>query len=137
MNVKRYAHGEGDFWQRMGPFLASAQVRRELGVAITSDEKTVWWLAIDGSDILGFCAARVQGDVCHLRHDYVVPGARGNGIYRALFSARLEGCQGMGKVMRATVSKNSLPQYLGSGFVATGTRGQYTIVERGVTHGSV
>src|SRR5690606_24791676 len=37
LEIRRYAHGEGDFWYRMGPFLASAAVRRELGAPISSD----------------------------------------------------------------------------------------------------
>src|SRR5690606_14480012 len=54
MEIRQYKHGEGDFWQRMGPFLASAAVRRELGAPITSDETTTWWLAVDGDWTLGF-----------------------------------------------------------------------------------
>lgn len=132
MKIVRYRHGEGDFWQRMGPFLVSAAVRRELGVPITSDEETEWWLAIGEDDrTIGFAAARRRKDVCELRHAYVIPEARGKGVYRRLCEARLEACRNSNsRVARCTVNEKSLPIYLELGFKPVSTRGQYTTVEK-------
>src|SRR5690606_34498153 len=116
MEIRQYKHGEGDFWQRMGPFLASAAVRRELGAPITSDETTTWWLALDGEQTLGFVAARRRAGGWEFRHDYVVLEAREQGVYRALFQARLESCAQTGGTVRATVNERSLPLYLQFGF---------------------
>lgn len=135
LRIVRYQHGEGDFWQRMGPFLVSSAVRRELGTAITSDEHTVWWLAIDDENrAIGFAAARCRKDVCEMRHAYVIPEARGQGVYHALCEARLSECREWGaRIARATVNARSLPVYLDLGFRPVSTRGQYTIVEKELT----
>lgn len=131
MEIRQYSHGEGDFWQRMGPFLASAAVRRELGVPITSDETTTWWLAIDGEQTIGFVAARMRKNVCEFRHDYVIPEARESGVYRALFKARLEwAAQSEASVAKSTVNARSLPLYKEHGFDPISRRGQYTVVEK-------
>lgn len=132
MEIRRYAHGEGDFWYRMGPFLASAAVRRELGAPISSDENTTWWLAIDdANNTIGFVAAHSRKGVWEFRHDYVVPDARGMDVYRALFRARLEACSQSGASMaKATVNARSLPIYREHGFVPVSQRGQYTVVQK-------
>lgn len=133
MKIVRYQHGEGDFWYRMGPFLASASVRRELGVPITSDKDMVWWLAIDNDgQTIGFAAAKLRKDVCEMRHAYVVPEARGKGVYHALCQARLEECQKWeAKVARSTVNEYSLPVFLELGFKPVSNRGKkYTVVEK-------
>lgn len=132
MEIRCYAHGEGDFWYRMGPFLASAAVRRELGAAISSDESTTWWLAVDDDGrTLGFVAARRRGKVWEFRHDYVVPEARGKDVYRTLFRARLEACSQSGPaIAKATVNARSLPMYQEHGFVPVSQRGQYTVVQK-------
>lgn len=132
MEIRCYAHGEGDFWYRMGPFLASAAVRRELGAPITSDENTRWWLAIDADGhTVGFVAARVRKDTWEFRHDYVTPEARGRDIYRALFQARHEAwIQSGAAVARATVNARSLPLYQEYGFVPVAQRGHYTVVQK-------
>lgn len=132
VTIVRYEHGEGDFWQRMGPFLASAAVRRELGIPITSDEDTAWWLAIgkDGQT-LGFAAARRKGDVCEMRHAYVVPEARGHGIYRQLCAERLAECSTWGcRLARSTVKTKNQGLFETLGFRAVATRGQYTVMEK-------
>ena len=133
MEIRQYKHGEGDFWQRMGPFLASAAVRRELGAPITSDETTTWWLAVDGDRTLGFVSARLRGGTWEFRHDYVTPEVRGQGVYRALFRARLDACAQTGGIAKATVNARSLPLYQEHGFEPVAQRGQYTIVQKELT----
>lgn len=135
VQIRRYAHGEGDFWHRMGPFLASAAVRRELGGPITSDEATEWWIAIDDqSETIGFAAARHRKDVWELRHAYVVSEWRGRGVYHSLCQLRLNAGRETGaKVARTTVNEHSLPVYLELGFREVSSRGRYTVVEKELT----
>lgn len=132
MEIRRYEHGEGDLWQRVGAFLVSAAVRRELGAPITSDETTVWWLAINETgETIGFVTARRRKDLWEFRHDYVTPTARGQGVYDQLFEARLwEWLASRTSVARATVNERSLPMYERHGFRPVGQRGQYVVVQR-------
>lgn len=132
MEIRRYEHGEGDLWQRVGQFLVSAAVRRELGAPITSDESTVWWVAVNETgETVGFVTARRRKDVWELRHDYVTPVARGQGVYEQLFRARLqEWSDSEAPAARATVNERSLRMYEWHGFKPIGQRGQYVIVQR-------
>lgn len=129
--IALYRHGEADFWQRMGPMFASAQVRRELGAAMTSDESYVWWVALDGDVVAGFAAMEVGKGVCHLRHAYVDAAYRGQGLYRRLFDARLAAAVETGLRIRVVVNARSLAMAQEHGFVEVGRRGQYTVMERG------
>lgn len=133
MEIRMYRHGEGDFWQRMGPFMASAAVRRELGAPISSDEKTLWWLAINkAGETVGFVAAHLTKSGAQLRHDYVVPQAREQGVYRALAEARMAYLKEQGvKSARATVNGNSLPVYTSLGFREVSRRGKWVVVAWG------
>lgn len=132
MEIRRYEHGEGDLWQRVGSLLVSAAVRRELGAPISSDESTVWWLAInEAGETVGFVTARRREGVWEFRHDYVVPAARGQGVYEQLFQARLqEWLASKAQAARATVNERSLSVYQRHGFRPIGQRGQYTVVQR-------
>lgn len=132
MEIRRYEHGEGDLWQRVGAFLVSTAVRRELGGPISSDETTVWWLAIDDDgDTVGFVTARRRKDVWEFRHDYVTPSARGKGVYERLFRSRLQEWIASGApAARATVNEHSLSVYEHYGFKAVGQRGKYVVVQR-------
>lgn len=132
MEIRRYEHGEGDLWQRVGQFLVSAAVRRELGTPITSDESTVWWVAVnEAGETVGFVTARRRKDVWEFRHDYVASAARGRGVYEQLFEARLrEWLASEASMARATVNERSLPLYQRHGFKPVGQRGQYVVVQR-------
>jgi hypothetical protein len=55
--VKTMSQDSEGFWQLMGRFFADRCVRKELGMAMSSDERYTWFVAIDGNTVLGFCAA--------------------------------------------------------------------------------
>lgn len=132
MNIKKYEHGARGFWQRMGPFFASARVQRELGVRMASDDSYTWWLALSESgDVAGFAAAQEQKNgVVILRHAWIQPEYRENGIYEALFDRRLGDLKEDGHDrFRVTTSGNALALIKRKGFEETGGRGSYTTLE--------
>ena len=131
MKIVQYAHGEGDFWQVMGPSFASAKVQRELGVPMTSDESTTWFVAKDGNDVAGFGAVRMlKSGVAELRHAYVFEPYRQQGIYAQLLDARLQFARQAGATScRATVAPALQQHYAGAGFTETRLQGRYVHFE--------
>jgi GNAT superfamily N-acetyltransferase len=131
MDIQRYEHGEGDFWQRLGPFFASMQVQRELGLPMRSDESFTWWLAEESRTVLGFNAAeRQKNGVVLLRHAWTRPDWREKGVYTALFDRRLADLKRDGHTrFRTTTSEPALQVVKDRGFEKKRERGQYTVLE--------
>jgi ribosomal protein S18 acetylase RimI-like enzyme len=137
MKIETFPHDDANefFWSKMGRFFASAKVRSDLGGYVTSDTRFTWWLAFDDANqVMGFCASRRDktGAQVYLTYDYVLPNLRGQGIYCALFQARLEAVLQDANIKRlfAVCGKMSLGMYEKHGFVTYGQRGGYTLVER-------
>lgn len=132
LRIEQYDHGEGDFWDRLGPYFASREVERELGVSMTSDESHTWWLAFDNGNLVGFAAAeRLKNGINILRHAWVEPEWREEGVYGALVDQRLEDLTSAGETdFRVTVTDDGIERYKDRGFEKARTRGQYTVLER-------
>jgi N-acetylglutamate synthase-like GNAT family acetyltransferase len=131
MDILRYEHGEGDFWQRLGPFFASMQVQRELGLPMRSGESFTWWLAEESGTVLGFNAAeRQKNGVVLLRHAWTRPDWREEGVYTALFDRRLADLKKDGHSrFRTTTSEPALHVIEDRGFEKKRERGQYSVLE--------
>ena len=132
IRIERCDHGEDDFWERLGPYFASRDVERELGVSLTSDESHTWWLAFDNGSLVGFAAAeRLKNGTNILRHAWIEPEWRGEGIHEELVDRRLEDLTEAGETdFRVTVTDDGIERYQNRGFEEARTRGQYTILER-------
>jgi predicted GNAT family acetyltransferase len=136
MHIERYAHDEGNefFWSKMGRFFASPAVRNAVGGFMTSGPQFTWWVAFDDEgQVLGFCAAkREKKTQIYLTYAYVLPEYRGQGVYTALFLARLQDVLLEGNVTRMYAVCNLASEgiFLNYDFAPCGTRGSYTIVER-------
>lgn len=127
--IREYQHGEGDFWQLMGPFFASATIRRELGRPLSSDENYVWWISLDGGKVTGFGAIRQKRKVVEFCHAYVFPSCRGQGIYREIVRQRLEYCMEHGHdQIRAVVTAGSRPELEKQSFLCVRKRGRYSVM---------
>ncbi len=131
IKIKHYFHGEGDFWHRMGHCFASALIQRELGVPLTSDEACTWFLAFDGDALAGFAAIKLlKGDVAELKHSYVFPAYRNNGVYTLLLRARLDYVrQTKCTLCRATVAPALQQHYAEAGFTEVRRQGRYVRFE--------
>jgi len=131
ITIQAYRQAEGDFWNRMGPFLVDVAVQKEFGGAIASTPGTTWWLAGDGTGkTIGFGAVEINGYNAKLRYGYAVPAAREQGLYRQLLTARLDACKAANcKTARAEVREANLQDYLSLGFRVTSKSVGFTKVE--------
>jgi predicted GNAT family acetyltransferase len=132
IRIERYDHGKDDFWERLGPYFASRDVERELGVSLTSNESHTWWLAFDNGNLVGFAAAeQLKNGTNILRHAWIEPEWRGEGVHERLVDRRLEDLTEAGETnFRVTVTDDGIERYRDRGFEEARTRGQYTILER-------
>jgi L-amino acid N-acyltransferase YncA len=134
MRIKSFAHDDGneEFWAKMGPFFASPTVRNAVGGFMTSDARFTWWVAFERGRVIGFCAARAdKKNAMYLTYAYVLPDHRGQGVYDALFHARMKDVLKTNPTrLWAVVNPKSEKIFYSEGFVKTGARGQYDIVER-------
>jgi GNAT superfamily N-acetyltransferase len=133
MEIRQFTQNDSGFWQLMGPFLVDNQVRKELGMAISSDSSYTWFLAVLDSQCIGFCAAKrinsatyFNGDGFEFRHRYVKRGYRGKGIGRKLMDARLEFADGSN--IKSTVTPGSQATYERLGFKKVSQKGKYPLM---------
>lgn len=56
MIIQKFNQEDPDFWLLMGRNFASASIRKELGVSMSSDESYSWLLAMEEGKVVGFCA---------------------------------------------------------------------------------
>jgi hypothetical protein len=100
---------------------------------MSSDTGHTWWLALDGEQVLGFCAARRhRNGTVRLIYGYVLPECRQTGIYRRLFDQRLREVLTWPDAIRleSTVNPGSARMFLENDFEVIGEKGNYRIVER-------
>ena len=128
ITVRAMTNRTRGFYTLMGPYLARREIVKELGGHLWDDDDKTWFVATNGSQVLGFCAARpgVRG-VTVFQSSYVLPAHRRRGVYRAIMQARDEAFPGPAQ---ATCTAASLPVHLQRGFEVAGTRGSFTRVTR-------
>lgn len=80
MTIKMVKDKDDGFWPLMGPMFASAEVRRSLGVSMSSDDSYSWVVGMSKSKLVGFCAVTPDKSGVRLRHLYVNPDKRGSGF---------------------------------------------------------
>lgn len=129
-----YAPGERPeaFWQLAGPVFSSRAAQRELGGPFTDDARTTWVLALQGERLLGLASLHVAiaGERVTLDHAYVLPAERRQGVHAALLHRRLELAAQLGaQQVRVAANASSFPGLLKAGFVGSGQRGGYTLME--------
>lgn len=125
--IRTLTRDHPSFYLLMGPWLASRAVQRELGMPPWDDPGKVWYLFLEDDVLRGFAGTVESARGLRLCSIYVLPEARGRGVFRALLDAILSANEG--KRITATVTDASLHECLKRGFVAVGKRGKYTNVE--------
>lgn len=129
MIIKTMTQDSEGFWQLMGRFFADRCVRRELGMAMSSDESYTWFVAIDGDTVLGFCAAVATRAGIEFKHRWVLPSHRGQGIGRALFEARLDFAGD--RPIKAVAVPSVQALFERHGFTKVRQQGRYPVMKRG------
>jgi hypothetical protein len=125
MIVQKINQEDEDFWQLMGRHFASAKVKRDLGVAMSSDESYTWLLAMEKGRVVGFCAIVPVKDYEQIKHLYSIDGDA------AVLSKILKVVAKGKQPKRAIVSPEELPVWESQGFTKTGKlKGRYIEVER-------
>lgn len=119
-----------DFYRLVGPFLGSRDVHRELGGPVYDDPGKLWWLAMLGGAVVGFCGLRVEGRVVKLCSAYVVPHARRSGVYEQLFQTRLTQALQLDLPIRGTVRPAAAALFLRHGFRIIRETANYATIER-------
>lgn len=79
-----------DFWSHIGPIVHGTGFLREMERPVSIKRSDMWWLYFIGHELAGFVSLRINLKSLEYRYDYVVAGARGNGVYRALYEERAE-----------------------------------------------
>jgi predicted N-acetyltransferase YhbS len=117
------------FWELMGRFFADRGIRKELGTAMSSDERYTWFIAVEGGMVLGFCAAVSTPAGVEFKHRWVLPSRRGQGIGRTLFNARLDFVGD--RPVKAIVVPSVQALFERHGFVKVRQQGRYPVMKRG------
>lgn len=109
------------FYPLLGPFLAQRAIVREVGAPLWDDVGKRWFIALTAAgEVVGFAA--LMG--CTFCSAYVLPAWRGQGIYTALYDARLRACP-VGMRLSVVANAQSAPFYHRRGWRVVRQRGQF------------
>lgn len=133
MIIERFNQEDPDFWQLMGRNFASSQIKRDLGIAMSSDDSYLWFLALEKGSVVGFCAIVPSKSHCELKHDYVFSDRLGATHKKIVseavkYAAKTKALQ---KPIKATVKATEIDFYEMAGFSKVSTKGQYAVVSHG------
>jgi len=130
--IVKMEHGESGFWDALGPFFASRDVRKELGIAMSSDENYVWFVALSGDNkVAGFAALECKGSRADCHHLYIVPEFRNRLLFPALFKTREKYAWGKGIRRIIVVSNPATSHWMPNlGYTEKSKRGKYTRWEK-------
>ena len=129
MIIQTMSQDSEGFWELMGRFFADRGIRKELGMAMSSDERYTWFIAVEDSAVLGFCAAVDMHAGVEFKHRWVLPSRRDQGIGRALFEARLNFAGD--RPVKAIVVPSVQALFERHGFVKVRQQGRYPVMKRG------
>lgn len=113
------------FYMLLGKYLCNKTVFDELGYPLWDDNDKTWYIAMKGKKLAGFAYRRIAKDCYHLGGLYVLPECRKKGIGTSLLANRIKDVG----VYKTTCTPASVSIHKKLGFVATGTKGKYTLME--------
>jgi N-acetylglutamate synthase-like GNAT family acetyltransferase len=116
----------------IGPFAMDPKVIRELdGYPILSDEKFVWFIAMDEKQVVSFAALKQHKDHCLFTNDYTDPAYRQKGLHKALLQKRLDWCKDNEiKLIKADCTETCLISFKKAGFKVVKKFNNWTKVEK-------
>ena len=88
VTIKQLHHTDAALWPLIGPIVTNREAHKELGGPLLSDDRTMWWVAVDGHSVVGCCSARVTDKGIWVENSWVAKDRRGKGVHKALCAAR-------------------------------------------------
>ncbi|CAB5673416.1 Uncharacterised protein [Delftia tsuruhatensis] len=131
--VLRSAQDEQAFFSCMGRFFASPDVRRECGGYPLNDGPSFQWFVArqPGSRaVLGFISVEQSRAGMRIRHAYVLPQARGQGLFRELRRRVLAHADAQRQACRACVPQEGAAWLAPFGFHVLSRRGGWVTLVR-------
>lgn len=128
MKIKKYVHGQDDFWQVMGPMFASEKVyKAQDGYPMFSDPSTTWYLAFDQGKLIGWIAIQLKAKRLDIRFQYISPDS--SDILQHLINRCVE--DNAEEVIETVEFKDRVTPYLQNGFIKRQNRGKkYSVLRR-------
>ena len=125
MKILRMTNQDKAFYSIMGPFLARREIEKEIGYPIYDDDGKVWFIALKGKEVIGFCyIAEKKKQHYQLGSYYVIKGNRHKGVFRILFNNAIDGVNG---TIALTTKNDYVKEFLAEeGFTVTQARGGFT-----------
>lgn len=107
----------------------SPEVKKSFGRPVSNDDTYTWVVAMDGEAVAGFSAIRIaKNGNAELRHTYVLPGYRCQGIATAMIARRIQIARGAGcRLIRTTINPDRIAKY--PGFVEDIRRGKWLVIK--------
>ena len=132
MQIEKF---EGDynkekFYSIMGKFFAEPKYKKEMPY-LANREGTVWFVAVENDQVIGFVAVNEASNIIKLSHDYVVEPHRGKGIYNTLNEKRNEYINRKNKPIEIAVKEPFLIDYWKKrGFIPSKKAGSYVYLRK-------
>jgi predicted acetyltransferase len=124
MKIVRRTNADKDFYVLLGPFLSNRQVEREIGYRIYDDEGKIWFIALDGYTVAGFCYVHEKAaSQYHFGSCYVVNEYRRKGIFRNLLKEAIRDI--VGTVHLTTNNEAMAALIQKEGFKRVGVKGSF------------
>lgn len=132
VKVIQVEHGP-ELWPLLGPFMADKNVHAELGGPICSDPNHLWFVAMDGDHVVGFCGILVTEKAYILHSAYVIRDRRGQGIGSKLATARNRYLATLPvKTVRTVIREDRWSNYEKQGFAIQRKRGEWLCIVKGM-----
>ena len=133
LQIKKYEgnYNRGEFYSQMGKFFAEPDYKKELPYLVNR-EGSVWFVAIDNDQVVGFVAVNEGKNMIRLSHDYVIDDYRQQGLYKKLNKRRADYIKTKDKPLEIIVKEQFLIDYWqNKGFKTTRTNGAYSYLRKG------
>lgn len=130
IRIETLTNADPRFYPLLGPYLSRREIIKELGCPIYDEDGKVWFVALDGEQVVGFVGVRFEGDKAVFCSDYIRPEYRRQGVYTHLMAVRLTYVQDKASSASAVVTTAARRTYERHGFTATKTLKNYVKMSR-------
>ncbi|MEU0237757.1 hypothetical protein ABZ234_08700 [Nocardiopsis sp. NPDC006198] len=123
LTITRLTNADREFYPVMGPFLANRDVVKFVGDKIWDDPGKTWFVAREGSDVVGFVAVTELKKRTLAESLYLADADRTDAAAALVAQAVRE--FGHDRHLEVTVKRENAPAYTGNGFAEIGPVGKH------------